>query len=605
MIWLVNHPDNLAAATKQPEDVLLVTSSAFMHASLQTAGRQVVLLHQWHDDTARAEALSITQTICSQWYRFQGEDFTRINHHSLGVVFEFYLTNCHSYSIEPLVATWGTGAFVSAMLQYTQLLERYTTHHICHDWPPSAAAEALVLFCKARGITCERRGPESDPDSLTLLRPAVQTRLKSRLMNRAYPYTSTVRRLLQRLQLLRQPGGKATANRRVAMLHYTSLNGLSQALGEHQITLIPAMPWFLAPQPMSLRQAKVKAAYGHVESRWQALRQNPDYRKLFRIHDIACSDFFIKQFDALVNQEMRQAAWQLAHAEHFLKSQRIEAVLLPFDAPPQARILILAARKVGIPTIVVQHGMMALAQEHCDHPELTFADHTLVLSQADADDLARRQPPKAARVTGSLQLANLTPQPIRQYAQNQPSRLNVLVLCLCPGSLVDTPIDSSDFMRLIVEGLNPHEAHLDVTFKLHPADSLMRYDRLMPLLSPAFPWKLQVQGSLPNLIAQADVVISCVSTGVGEALAMGRPVVFIPPPHRIIPTGFLPDRNGLPTACNADQLASLLKPAIDDLPVYLRTYDFDTHLRYYRPEGARPTQRLIEHLDDILTHRHV
>jgi|GEM_PF-4055081 len=601
MIWLVNHPDNLAAALAQPEDVLLVTSSAYIHASLEKAGRSHVLLHQWYDDKAMTEATTVTQQICQKWYTFEGKDFTRLGDDSLGLIFEWYLTNCLSYSIEPLVATWGTGAFVSAMIQYGQLFERYTTAHVCHDWPPSAAAETLAIFCQARNIRCEKIHPQTDPDSLSLLRPAVQQSLKIRLLNRAYPYTSTVRRVLQRLKLRKERRNSHRPLRRVATLHYASLEGLASRLAEHQITLIPAMPWFLAPQPFSARQARSLAAFRQIESRWQTLGQNTDYRRLFHINGIDCSDFFVRQFDALMANQMKQAAWQLGNAEHFLRSQKIEAVLLPFDAQPQARILILAARKVGIPTIVVQHGMMALAQEHCDQPELTFADHALVLSQADADDLIRRFPQKSPRVTGCLQLDQIAPAP----ANLRTDRLKVLVLGLCPSGLFDTSTDSADFMRQVVEGLNHFESQISVTFKMHPADSLKRYDQLMPLLAPRFPWTMQTTGSLHALLAQADVVISCVSTGVGEALAMGRPVVFIPPPHRIIPTGFLSDRNGLPTAHNADQLASLLKPAIDDLPGYLRTYDFDTHLRYYRPEGARPTQRLIEHLDDILTHRHV
>ena len=69
------------------------------------------------------------------------------------------------------------------------------------------------------------------------------------------------------------------------------------------------------------------------------------------------------------------------------RSKRFRMALLPYDSPPEARLVVNAARSAGTPTLVVQHGF---GNPEPNDPDKMLADAIAVWSEWDRENSARR-----------------------------------------------------------------------------------------------------------------------------------------------------------------------------------------------------------------------
>ena len=67
--------------------------------------------------------------------------------------------------------------------------------------------------------------------------------------------------------------------------------------------------------------------------------------------------------------------------------RKVKLAVLPFDSPPNARLVVHAAREAGIPTLVVQHGFPNGSHD----PDRTLADAVAVWAESDVAPLQLRR----------------------------------------------------------------------------------------------------------------------------------------------------------------------------------------------------------------------
>ena len=228
--------------------------------------------------------------------------------------------------------------------------------------------------------------------------------------------------------------------------------------------------------------------------------------------------------------------------------RRAQLVVLPFDSMFDTRMFIHAARIVGIPTLVVQHGYCCEPNE----PDKELGDNVAVWSERDRHDLTPRTS-GAIIVTGNPGASRLS-----QSARRGQRRGRTLVLVQDP-SRHSTRSDTRVSMRHVRVALNAvSRARPGTAAVLRPHPSDPNRDAYLAIGRGIAGVATTIETNLPieQLVATVDLCIGAMSTASLQAGVAGVPVAFLNTDGA--PRAWPFDGNTVPTAHNEDELVMLI-----------------------------------------------
>jgi len=228
----------------------------------------------------------------------------------------------------------------------------------------------------------------------------------------------------------------------------------------------------------------------------------------------------------LAPQASRLVGLQRAVAAH-LERRRPAAVVMDEDATPLARVLVRAAHRRKIPSMVVQHGA----------PCVSFGFAPLAASRIAVWGEATRQQLIAwgvdvarIRVTGRLKRFHSLP-----VRPKSPSR-RVLVLDTVPArderpDAVSFHLTSASYAQMVAAVVHAIEEFDRLTWIIRPHPRCIGNDYWQETICRYPPKKVRLQrsSSLLRALGASDVVISFASSAGIEAAAAGLPVVQLLP----------------------------------------------------------------------------
>lgn len=238
-----------------------------------------------------------------------------------------------------------------------------------------------------------------------------------------------------------------------------------------------------------------------------------------------------------------------------LDRRAVRAVLVPFDLPAQARLIVRVAQMRGIPTFVTNDGFKA---DEIQQEGMT-ADVALAWSQAMRDRYFARRP-SPATVTGNPRLGRLervgsgrgergrqtergrstlrgkrgrkrTCLAAHRGRDRMRSRVPTRVLVgghtFSPSDLNCRRSDSERFLEQVLEGIATSLPRIasGVLVKLHPADPEDRY-RAIARRHSQLRVDLRRPGDVVELFSDFDLYVTTYSTSLLEAVAVGMPIVY-------------------------------------------------------------------------------
>jgi hypothetical protein len=250
----------------------------------------------------------------------------------------------------------------------------------------------------------------------------------------------------------------------------------------------------------------------------------PELREGFAVRGVDLLDLLEPRLRELVAE---YATWIDARAPALrrdLRRARVGAVLVPFDGPPEARLLVRVAQREGIPTVVINDGWKG-----DDHSaEGMTADYALAWSPEIAKRyFSRRSQSGAAIVTGDPR-ADEGGWPAKTVRHGEAiERLLIGSFTFSPVDLNCGRSDPERFMAEVLEGIRRSHRARDaaIVVKLHPADRPGTYAGVLPRFAD-LQIEVVTEGDVVALFREADAYVTTYSTSLLEAAAAGVPFAY-------------------------------------------------------------------------------
>ena len=269
-----------------------------------------------------------------------------------------------------------------------------------------------------------------------------------------------------------------------------------------------------------------------------------------------------------------------------LRRWRSDAVLVPYDTPPDARLLMRVAHELGIPSFVISDGFKGDDFSR----EGMATDVALAWSAGLRDRFFRRRPDGTAVITGN---------PAADHPRQIRARRSAPVSQILVGSFTFSPIDlncrrsdAERYLADVLEGIGHSSVAIDrVVIKLHPADVTDHYREILERHS-GLPLEIVASGDVNDLLERFDLYIATYSTSLIEAVARGIPVMY----YRVNRQHLHPPFRGDPfislrTASSPDEVTRLLDRPPPEFDTVERRIGWTE--QFLGPQDGRSVERIV------------
>ncbi len=255
----------------------------------------------------------------------------------------------------------------------------------------------------------------------------------------------------------------------------------------------------------------------------------------------------------LLSLELMVASQRVLGCLEFLEAHRPAAILTEYDRNNLWSCLVLAARKLGIPSLTLVHGVI---ERDAFGFAPVLADHILCWGELDRAKLVGAgEPPSRVAVAGCPRLSRDLPSPSLEGRR----RLGidhdgpVAILATSPERY---RLALAEAFCAAIEQL----PGMSGVVRLHPSEDLTSYAAIIAG-HPTVSFVENSRASTDEALAATDVVVVRASGFGSDALVKRKPVVVLSPEQK--PTGHdldLIELAGCPHAHDADELAAVLRP---------------------------------------------
>lgn len=264
-------------------------------------------------------------------------------------------------------------------------------------------------------------------------------------------------------------------------------------------------PYDYAARGLAPSKGEVETAKEAIRAHLAAVPMSEEDRKLVEIY-LGGSGFL-----NFVNRLLPQGLFQTALFERFVVQAAPEFIVV--GNPVFEGYLLHAARRAGIPTIVLQHGILGDFCQFIDPP----VDHYVVRGQFWRDFLAT---PAAQRA----QVLNPPHSTGVELNRGKRERIVFLTAPYTQKSFTDLS-DLQDILRTLLLACDASRAPL--TIRVHPMEQVSFYVDLLSNLPEAKGVSIEYsQGNgLLELLSQAAAVVTFCSTTFLDCLHLGVPII--------------------------------------------------------------------------------
>jgi hypothetical protein len=253
----------------------------------------------------------------------------------------------------------------------------------------------------------------------------------------------------------------------------------------------------------------------------------------------------------LLSLELMVASQRVLGCLGFLEAHRPSAILTEYDRMAPWASLVLAARKLGIPSLTLVHGVI---ERDAFGFSPVLADHILCWGELDRGMLLDAgEPPSKVTVAGCPRLSRDLPSPSLEGRR----RLGIdhdRPVAMLATSPEDIRFELAEAFCRAIEQL----PGMSGVVRLHPSEDLTSYQTMIAR-HPTVSFVENGRASVDEALAATNFVVVHTSGFGSDALVKRKPVVVLSPDQE--PTGHdldLIELAGCPHAHDSDELAAVL-----------------------------------------------
>ncbi|MFA6030785.1 MAG: hypothetical protein WC969_13085 [Elusimicrobiota bacterium] len=258
--------------------------------------------------------------------------------------------------------------------------------------------------------------------------------------------------------------------------------------------------------PPAFRPAESRALED-IRARWRAAREGPGVPPPLRPH-----------LDAWFADMLPALAWGWLRLQARWERSRPALLVLPFDGPSLQFFLQTLARRDGVPSVMFLHGLPFHYRLDAEHGKSsTFLVWGPEQERIYREGSARLERGPRIERTGNPHFDLMT-------APRRSAPFRRLLALSCPVNMLSPLARTIDPERYALETLSAaaDSGEWEISFKIHPSESLERYRRLLGRRFPKV--RILKAESVAQLILESDLVVGPVSTALIEAMLLRRAV---------------------------------------------------------------------------------
>ncbi len=262
-----------------------------------------------------------------------------------------------------------------------------------------------------------------------------------------------------------------------------------------------------------------------LKRKWQRLCQRDDFKDSFNYRGMPVWTLIAPLFNRLFETILPDLIEYIELTNGLLKRERVGVIVTCDDLAGDMGAIIIAARKQGIPSLMLQIGVLQARN-------LTDAYAGLSNKIAVWGDVARDfflsqgVPDDKVIITGSPQFDMMLETVKKRPVKKKPGYTVVLATQPFDPSLGESPAVNRTFAEAVVRAVEQiNSARLII--KLHPNEWRGVHRRIYDSIERKAGGKVKilVDANLHRLLAEADLVITKGSTVGLEAMLLGKPVI--------------------------------------------------------------------------------
>lgn len=536
----------------------------FSWAAWESLTKQGVAARAWEDyipESLVPEAREKIYSLAREWYKDDGRDMTLFRGISLGDSYRF--------------TTWifDFNPAVRFTISFLEALKEHAPRTVyCETSVPELYRDILAQIQKQRGSFQVEWAATADQGTESIHFASLETSV-SPLKLLGYRLADWLARLKQTPAARRRPA--------VLMSYYHSLEAMLEGIkqGRHPFRYVLAdLPGRYKLQSLISSSTRIlwplhsppswapeqKAALAQLRRDWRSAQEKAAFRKKFMFQGVDLWPSLQARLNARFETNLEALAWTCARLERHWQQDPPTLVLLPADATPLQGLLVSLARRHGVPSVLVSHG---LPMDYY-HPLSDTTSSHLIVWGPEQKKLHLQLNTEARQTVEAFGNPYFDKYASLRDGKAPASLTKILLLSsgLDEVSMLACRLDPERYILTLVPALLKRGG-LDITLKLHPAESLDYYRALLAEYSDRI--KIVRDTPIAGHLVEADLVIGPTTTVLIEAMLLGKPLLCVNLTRKLFPPPFN-EEWGMPPIKSAAELESALERMQKDPEGFLR-----------------------------------
>jgi len=506
--------------------------------------------------------------IAKNWYKSNGIDFTLFYDISLGSLCEFEFLYSFLFP------------YIKFLFSVRKIIEKYSVDNIISDYSKDSMKYNILLKVSySCGVKLALYETKSD-NQISILFPIIIKRMWKSSFKRNGEYI--IGKILNLVSLLNLFISRKSKYDRILFLFYRSMLPLLIEFGAIRYPFMPIYykrfpfsqwkKWsvllrvlFRGTQVMCLKHSNLREIdlydLSKIECCWQVAREDSKYISMFVFESFQINDLIMPYLENIIKEKFKEITKTVLSIISNMKKFNISLVALPNDATAESRMIIGVARKLGIKSVVLQHGLPFMR----NNDDGKTADLMVTWTEKVNEIYNSYGVPMTKLVSignpGADVYFRLKGKIDRKYFVSDVIKRKYRVLLITyPFGLFSSFYAEKDpeiYLFSALEALSTISL-VNIIIKINPSESLNYYKLL--LKKSQFPTvRLFHKKDISSLIANCDLIIAPESTTIIEACTMGKPVICLNVTTHKIEYGVPANgKCGIPVCKNSKELRDMV-----------------------------------------------